>query len=589
MPKISVLMPVYNVEEYIKQSIKSVLNQKFKDFELIIVDDCGNDDSIKIAKKYAEKDDRIKIIHHKNNRGIAAARNTCLDNASGDYIMWLDPDDWYSPEALGTAYSAIKERKTTSLIYDGVRFFEDSKTFDNKSILENSEGYYTLNSGNIASGSDFLWAKIYLRDSIEKYNIRMSEECRTFEDGEFYFKYFALNPETYILEDKLYYYRRRDNSVVTNKDKGVIRMEDIYQVIKNVREFYKEHGIYEKYKKPLLELISNRINVCKSICNNYKRSLPLSKNILDEFGFPNEFKDIKKKSPYFSVIVPFYNVEKYIEQCLESIQGQTFSDIEIICVDDCGEDNSSKIVKRLAKEDKRIKIVKHSKNKGLGAARNTGMKYAKGEYVLFVDSDDWLNINMLQILYDKIQETNMDVISFKFNIWWESIQKMTDMVIFPDFMNLPEGYFEMNDEKLCIYPCYVWNRIYKRSFLIENNIYCPENLYFEDMEFNFKLYIHTKKYYVTDNNLYYYRRRDDSILGSSIFNPNVAERLFDAAENIYKFLVKNNLFEEYKNAFLHVVNTNINTWRGYPNVHKQLLPRMKKYIKNIGFPDKYTN
>ena len=584
-PIFTVVVPVYNVEKYIKQCIESIINQTFKDFELLIIDDCSTDNSMKIAEELSAKDSRITLLYGDKNRGVGYVRNRGIDLAKGKYIMFTDSDDWIEPWTLKLLYDTFQDKDVTSICYDGYTYLDYEQKVCEGKLIDNVEGYLTFTPDNICCGSDYC-LKAYTTESIRDKKIYYPAGLH-FEDGEFYFKYFALNPKTYILADQLYYYRRRENSIVTNKNMGIVRLEDIYQVIKNIREFYKERGIYEKYKKSLLQLTSTRIDTCRNICKSYERSLPLSKDILKEFNFPNEFEDIRKKSPYFSVIVPFYNVEKYIEKCLESIQGQTFSDIEIICVDDCGKDNSSKIVKKLAKEDCRIKVVKHSKNKGLGAARNTGMKYAQGEYVLFVDSDDWIDINTLQILYDKIQETRLDVISFKVNVWWENLQKMTDMFYFSPFVNLPEGYFELNDANLYTYPSCVWNKVYKRSFLQENNIYCPENLYFEDVEFYFKIFIYAKEHYVINKNLYYYRRRDDSILGSSCSNPSVAEHMFDAGERIYKFLVKNKLFKQYKKAFMYLVNTNVNTWRSYPNVQKQLLPRIKSYLNNVGFPDKY--
>lgn len=584
-PIFTVVVPVYNVEKYVKQCIESIIKQTFKNFELLIIDDCSTDNSMEIAEKISANDSRIKILYNDRNRGVGYTRNRGIDLAKGKYIMFTDSDDWIEPWTLQLLYDTFQDKDITSICYDGYTYIDSEQKVCKEKLTDNSEGFLTFTPDNICYGSDYC-LKAYTTESIREKNIYYPEGLN-FEDGEFYYKYFALNPKTYILEEQLYYYRRRENSIVTNKNIGIVKLEDIYQVVKNVREFYKERGIYEQYKKSLLLLASTRINTCKNIYNNYERSLPLSKNILKEFDFPNEFEDLQRKSPFFSVIVPFYNVEKYIEQCLESIQGQTFSDFEIICVDDCGQDNSYKIVKNLAKEDKRIRVVKHKKNQGLGAARNTGVKCAHGEYILFVDSDDWLDINALQILFDKIQQTHMDVISFKVNVWWENSQKLTDMFFFPTFTNLPEGYFELNDKNFFTYPCYLWNKVYKRSFLLENNIFCPESFYFEDEEFYLKMFICMKKHYVADANLYFYRRRGDSILGESCTNAKVAEQIFDAGERIYGFLVESGLFEQYKQAFLQIVNANINIWRAYPNIQKQLLPRISSYIKNIGFPDQY--
>lgn len=100
-----------------------------------------------------------------------------------------------------------------------------------------------------------------------------------------------------------------------------------------------------------------------------------------------------------SVILPIYHVEEYIKQCVYSLINQTYKDIEIICINDCGLDNSITLVKELQKKDSRIRLINHDENRGLGGARNTGIKAARGEYITFIDSDDYCDKTMLEKLY----------------------------------------------------------------------------------------------------------------------------------------------------------------------------------------------
>ena len=102
-------------------------------------------------------------------------------------------------------------------------------------------------------------------------------------------------------------------------------------------------------------------------------------------------------APKISLIVPVFNVEKYVSKCLDSLVAQTLKDIEIICVDDCSTDNSLQIIEKYASKDSRIKIVKHEVNKGLGQARNTGLGYSCGEYIWFIDSDDYVDYEMFDV------------------------------------------------------------------------------------------------------------------------------------------------------------------------------------------------
>ena len=116
-----------------------------------------------------------------------------------------------------------------------------------------------------------------------------------------------------------------------------------------------------------------------------------------------------------SVIIPVYNVEKYLSQCLDSVINQTYKNLEIICVDDSSTDNSLEILKEYAQKDTRIKIIKNEKNLGLGLTRNEGVKVAKGEYIHFLDSDDWMNLNAYEKLFDTVKKINFpDVITFSY-------------------------------------------------------------------------------------------------------------------------------------------------------------------------------
>lgn len=118
--------------------------------------------------------------------------------------------------------------------------------------------------------------------------------------------------------------------------------------------------------------------------------------------------------PRFTIIMPVYNVENEISQCLQSIQNQTFKDFEVICVDDCGSDNSIKIIEEIASNDNRFKIIKHSHNQGVSAARNTALAAAQGEYLVFVDPDDWIELNQLEVLDRSITISKKDFILFGF-------------------------------------------------------------------------------------------------------------------------------------------------------------------------------
>ena len=584
----SIVVPVYKVEKYITKCLESILAQTFSDFELICVDDCGGDKSLEIIKDFAKKDKRIKILENEKNSGVAFSRNRGIDEASGKYLMFIDSDDWIEPQTLGVIYKTFQEIDANSIIYDGYYFDEDRQKRRSGSIMECSRGYLEYTPNTICHGSDYL-LKAYKTESIKDNKIYYPVGIN-FEDGEFYFKYFSLNPKTYILDEKLYNYRVREGSIVTNARKGIVNIEDIYAVIKHLKEFYIENGLYNKYKRALMQLVSMRINTCKGICNNYEKSLKLSKELLDEFNYPEEFSEFNEsQTPFFSVIVPFYNVENYIEECIRSIQAQTFTDFEIICVDDRGQDNSYEIVKRLAKDDKRIRIIRHKKNESLGSARNTALRNAKGRYVICVDSDDYILPNCFEVVHNKILETSLNTVWFKVNIWWEDIKRMTDMCTFPIMSSFKEGHFSVTKDNIIDFPMCTWNKAYNREFLLKNNVFWPEKVLFEDHEFFIRAMIADSECYMIDKPLYIYRRRGDSIIGTSIQKPEKAKEVFEAARRVYCYLKDSGNFDEYKNAYVRYAIDIINTFRCHPNTQQALYPYMKKYLEDINFPNDYMD
>ena len=169
--------------------------------------------------------------------------------------------------------------------------------------------------------------------------------------------------------------------------------------------------------------------------------------------------------PKVSVIIPVYNTEKYLRKCLDSVCNQTLSDIEIICVNDCSTDNSFEILKKYASKDDRIKLIDFKENKGAAVARNTGIDEAKGEYIGFVDSDDFIDLDFYEKLYNKAIETGADVT--KSNLIFENFCNEDNN---KEYHNLQE--VRINKLNLNHIP----TTLIKKSFLINNKIAFPEIL-----------------------------------------------------------------------------------------------------------------
>lgn len=233
-----------------------------------------------------------------------------------------------------------------------------------------------------------------------------------------------------------------------------------------------------------------------------------------------------------SIIVPAYNVEKYIEKCLESLVNQTLKEIEIIVVNDGSTDNTKKeIEKFLAKHPGKIKYLE-KENGGLSDARNYGMPHAQGKYIGFVDSDDYVEKDMFEEMYKKAEEEQSDMVECDFI--WE----------YPDKQRIDTGKIYNGQKDALMYARVVaWNKLIKRETLEKANIKFPKGLRYEDTEFFYKLLPSLNKISFVKKPMVHYVQRNNSIANTQ--NERVKE-IFEIWENIFKFYKESNLFEEYK-------------------------------------------
>ena len=291
--------------------------------------------------------------------------------------------------------------------------------------------------------------------------------------------------------------------------------------------------------------------------------------------------------PYFSVAIPVYNVEEYLPKCLDSILGQTFTDFEVICVNDGSSDSSLQILEEYQKKDNRIKIFNQDVNKGVSAARNKAMDIACGEYLVWVDSDDWIKTEALEIIHNKIQQTGHDV------IWYNMFRHKKDDTEFlvnkPDHPVLKkEGYYDITPENIHRFTDFSCDKVIKLSLLRGLNIRFPEGLAFEDAEFYFKVYTNIKKIYYTDEPLYYYREREGSIVTSSRKGVGLNLDMFDIYENIVDYARERNIFRDYRIPLLSLLSTRVYSIK-IPDRKEAVLKRIDDCLKKINFPEEFAD
>ena len=222
MPKISVIMPVYNGAEYLEKSIGSLVNQTLDDIEIICINDCSTDSSLEILQDYAKNDTRIKIINSKVNQGQSKSKNLALDNyVTGEYVMFLDQDDWYELNACELCYNQAKNNQNDLILFDFNNFFVETNIFKKnnyiidafKDCLNDSRiRLYELKNNFIRSG--YAWCYCYNFSFIQQYKIRFPEQNRFTDDVPFYINS-IVNADTISIIDKALYNYRINHASIT--------------------------------------------------------------------------------------------------------------------------------------------------------------------------------------------------------------------------------------------------------------------------------------------------------------------------------------------------------------------------------------
>ncbi|MFK9089947.1 glycosyltransferase family 2 protein [Bacillus salipaludis] len=280
-----------------------------------------------------------------------------------------------------------------------------------------------------------------------------------------------------------------------------------------------------------------------------------------------------------SVVVIAYNIEHYIKKCLESIMNQTFEDLEVVVVNDGSTDQTLMEIEKVATLDSRIRVI-DKENGGAMEARYSGFKSSKGNYILFVDGDDWIHKETVERLHKNAMEENCDIVLYNYYLVYKDNLKPSK--------SYTDQLHKIDDNLKCSLLCYItpslWAKFIKRSFLIDNKIDFPNNLsYAEDLAMVINLFICKPKISILDKNLYYYLQREDSITKS------LDNRVFDiprAVNYIRSNLIKEGLYQKYKEefdylAYTHIFYNKIICTNNYNDIHKKINDAWKRQKINI--------
>lgn len=287
----------------------------------------------------------------------------------------------------------------------------------------------------------------------------------------------------------------------------------------------------------------------------------------------------------FSIIVPVYNVERFLEKCLDSILNQDYSDYEIVAVNDGSQDNSANILERYKEKTDKLQVI-YQENKGLGGARNTGIKNAKGEYLFFLDSDDYIDMYTLSTLTKYLEINNLDILAFD----CMRVDENGNVFETVSVNEYKQEYTLLSKKEFLLFEPTSCTKIYRRELFVNNGIEFPERLWYEDLATIYKTVPFAKNIGYLKKAFYYYVQQSNSITHS--VNTIRMLEIIKAFESEVHFYKQNNLFEKYYaelewNCALHVLY--YSAYRlltcGY---NKKEMQELYKYSKSL-FPNIESN
>ena len=507
---ISIIVPIYNTEKYLHQCLDSILNQTYANFEVLLVNDGSTDSSGIICQEYVERDSRFRYFE-KDNGGVASARNLGLEHSEGTYITFIDSDDWVEQNYLDVLYTALKENDTDVAISTYKRFAQDG-VFYLRSYSREDDEFLNLGTrsrdsfleilprlGELDHSFYSISSKLIKRKIVG--NLLFDEQVSYAEDLNFFFHLYLGVESVVYVRDYTYIYRTHDAS--TSQNVNELKALQELEIYKSMFQQIDRMGLPTFYYfKRMENVVTYRIS-----------GFPTSKAIREYESFVSEVRErVTYQQPLISLIVPIYNVENYLWSCLDSIAKQTYSNIEILLVNDGSPDGSAAICQEFVARDSRFRYIE-KENGGLSDARNAGIAEAKGEFISFVDSDDWIEPTYVEDLYRAALFNDAEVVVSNYQ---EFHQERNVYLI-----HLFEDYYETHysgEEVIQQLPLLErkdlsfktsWGILFARRLF--DTISFPKGKTIEDTRTNYRLFAESCRSTYIHKALYNYRVGVDSI------------------------------------------------------------------------------
>jgi len=578
-PKVSVIMPVYNTAEFLGQSLDTVLLQTLQDIEVICVDDGSTDDSLSILNTYAMLDDRLKVIHQEN-AGLGPTRNRGLKEATGEFVIFLDSDDFFDKEMLEKMLQKI-EQDGSDMAICGVSVFDHQTQKERNKVLLDTH----LVSMSPISPKDHpddlffcaAWThtKLIKRDLLIKHNLQCPNLIYQ-QDIPFMYPAMALANKISLLPDAFVHYRiNRGHQLTDNMNDEIFYLPWI-NLWNNLKKYDLNKYYSKSYKKVFFENFLDGLR---------GRTLSSKRNVLGSFHTLGEIQDIlcDNVKTKISIIICAYNGAKFLRKCLDSCLNQSLKEIEIICVDDGSTDTTLEIFSEYAQKDKRFKVI-HQENQGLPISRNNATKLASGEYLEFLDADDWLEPDTCECLYMYAKTHNLDMLSFPAKSFTDKARAAYD-----------DSYLQLLWLPRIFVPIFTWKdivqylphlavtaplTIYRHKYLIDNNIeWINKKVVYEDTPFFLESL--SKGARMGALKIPFYQKRIHAEAISSNIDKNYPDYCWICQytlKKLYKQMGYSKFFVSYFNTFMLKLYGNYRNFN--EEVKKQMLPHLYRFCLN---------
>lgn len=546
--KVSVIIPVYNKESTLKRCLDSVLRQTYKNLEVICVNDGSLDNSLSILNNYAKKDERVHVIDQENSRA-GVARNNGIRHATGDYVYFIDADDFIENDLLED-FAARAEEFDADVVLSPIdsfnsrtgEFFPRPWSLLVDLIKDQPFSSFTQPLEIFRITSPGPANKMFKRSFIAKYGLEFAKLPRS-EDVAFTIPALGLADRivtTESVKPKYHYRIGQTNSLESSKKIDDFPFWRSYQSAKKqLEQFGRFKRVEISFFNAALSSSLYELDTQKN-----KENFTITWNTLRERIFPDlgisslkekdavntwdyqRMKEIMNRpkvvdnSTKLTLVIPVYNAEKYLKKCLDSVVNQTiFGFMQVICVDDGSTDHSLSILEQYRNQYKNISVF-HQQNLFAGVARNRGIEEAKGEYIAFLDSDDFYCDNdILQKLYRKAHDQYLDMLKCGFYYYDDGTKGVTEDT-YCNNGGLPAEQrgkvisFKDNPQMLIHVADVPWNAVYRTAFLAENKIRYNSLRVSNDHSFYIHCLLLAKRMMVVNDKILYYRvNNGESLIG----------------------------------------------------------------------------